>query len=213
MNEHQKSCRWNDSWAANTVVLADENMNWSELVFCVCFQLPFLVSLIAQFIQGFSDSSVGRICLQCRRPRFNSWVRKIPWRRDRLPTPVFLGFPCGSAGKESARNAGDLSSIPGLGRSPGAGKSYPLQCSGLENSMDCIVHRVAESDTTERLWLSFHFPHPWSSVLSPGLRAHVHDLEGGGAVRLSILQVRKLRVTEEAFHTTVNVSIQSHTLY
>ena len=212
MNEHQKSCRWNDSWAANTVVLADENMNWSELVFCVCFQLPFLVSLIAQFIQGFSDSSVGRICLQCRRPRFNSWVRKIPWRRDRLPTPVFLGFPCGSAGKESARNAGDLSSIPGLGRSPGAGKGYPLQCSGLENSMDCIVHRVAESDTTERLWLSFHFPHPWSSVLSPGLRAHVHDLEGG-AVRLSILQVRKLRVTEEAFHTTVNVSIQSHTLY
>ena len=99
MNEHQKSCQWNDSWAANTVVLADENMNWSELVFCVCFQLPFLVSLIAQFIQGFSDSSVGRICLQCRRPRFNSWVRKIPWRRDRLPTPVFLGFPCGSAGK------------------------------------------------------------------------------------------------------------------
>ena len=38
---------------------------------------------------------------------FNSWVRKIPWRRDRLPTPVFLGSPCGSAGKESACNAGD----------------------------------------------------------------------------------------------------------
>ena len=42
-----------------------------------------------------------RICLQCRRPQFNSWVRKIHWRRDRLPTTVFLGFPCGSAGKES----------------------------------------------------------------------------------------------------------------
>ena len=46
-----------------------------------------------------------------------SWVRKIPWRKDRLPIPVFLGFPCGSTGKESARNAGDLDSIPGLGRS------------------------------------------------------------------------------------------------
>ena len=70
-------------------------------------------------------------------PRFNSWVRKIPWRRDRLPTPVFLGFPCGSAGKESACNAGDLSSIPRLGRSPGEGKGYPLHYSGLESSMDC----------------------------------------------------------------------------
>ena len=47
-----------------------------------------------------------------------------------------MGFPCGSAGKESASNAGDLGSIPGLGRSPGEGKGYPLQCSGLENSMD-----------------------------------------------------------------------------
>ena len=47
-------------------------------------------------------------------------------------------FPCGSAGKESACNAGDLGSISGLGRSPGEGKGYPLQYSGLENSMDCI---------------------------------------------------------------------------
>ena len=47
-----------------------------------------------------------------------------------------LGFPCGSAGEESACNAGDLGSIPGLGRSSGDGKGYPLQYSGLENSMD-----------------------------------------------------------------------------
>ena len=57
------------------------------------------------------------------------------------------GFPCGSAGKESACNAGDLGSISGLGRSPGEGKGYPLQYSGLENSMDCIVHGVAKSRT------------------------------------------------------------------
>ena len=64
-----------------------------------------------------------------------------------------MGFPCGSAGKESACNVGDLDSIPGLGRSPGEGKGYPLQYSGLENSMDCIAHGVANSQT----WLSnFH---------------------------------------------------------
>ena len=75
------------------------------------------------------------------------WVGKIHWRRDRLPTPVFLGFPGGLAGKESASNAGDLGLIPGLGRSPGERKGYPLQYSGLENSMDCIVHGVTKSQT------------------------------------------------------------------
>ena len=59
------------------------------------------------------------------------------------------GFPCRSAGKESTCNAGNLGSIPGLGRSPGEGKGYSLQYSGLENSMDCIVHGVTESETTE----------------------------------------------------------------
>ena len=68
---------------------------------------------------------------------------------DKLHNPVFLGFPNGSAGKESACNAGDPSSIPGLGRSPGEGKGYPLQYSGLQNSMDCIVHAFAELDMTE----------------------------------------------------------------
>ena len=58
-----------------------------------------------------------------------------------------MGFPGGLAGKESVCNAGDLGSIPGLGRSPGEGKGYPLQYSGLENSMDCIVHGVARSRT------------------------------------------------------------------
>ena len=61
-------------------------------------------------------------------------------------TPV-LGFPDGSAGKESACNVGDLGSIPGLGRSPGEGKDYPLQYSGLENSMDCIICGLAKSWT------------------------------------------------------------------
>ena len=82
-----------------------------------------------------------------QRPRFNSWVGKIHWRRDRLLTPVFLGFPGGSAGKESACNVGDLSLIPGLGRSPGKEKGYPLPYSGLENSVEFIVPGVAKSWT------------------------------------------------------------------
>ena len=53
--------------------------------------------------------------------QFNSWVEKIPWRRNRLSIPVFLGFPGGSDGKESSCNAGDLDSIPWLGRSPEEG--------------------------------------------------------------------------------------------
>ena len=65
-----------------------------------------------------------------------------------------MGFPDSSVGKESACNSGDLGSIPGLGRPPGEGKGYPLQYSGLENAMGCIVHEVAKSWT----WLSdFHF--------------------------------------------------------
>ena len=70
-----------------------------------------------------------------------------------------MGFPGGSDGKESACNARDLGSIPGLGRSPGEGNSYPLQNSGLENSMDrgasqAVVHGVAKSRTQLS---NFHF--------------------------------------------------------
>ena len=90
-----------------------------------------------------------RIYLQCRRPWLDSWLRKIPWRRDRLPTPVFLGFPGGSAGKASACNAGDLGLIPGLGRSHGEGNGYLLQYSGLENSMG--LQRIGHN------WATFTF--------------------------------------------------------
>ena len=60
-------------------------------------------------------------------------------------SPFSSGLLCGSAGKESACKAGDLALIPGLGRSPGEGKGCPLQYSGLENSMDLVVHGVAKS--------------------------------------------------------------------
>ena len=70
-----------------------------------------------------------------------------------------MGFPGGSGGKESACNAGDLGSIPGLGTSPGEENGYPLQCSCLENSMDrgawwATVHGVTKS---QRRLSNLHF--------------------------------------------------------
>ena len=74
-----------------------------------------------------------------------------------------MGFPCGSSGKESACNAGDLGSIPGLGSSPGEGKGYLLHYSILENSMDCIVHSVTKS------WMQLRSPS--KTVLRTGVVA------------------------------------------
>ena len=125
--------------------------------------------------------------LQCGRVRFDPWVRKIHWRRKWQPTPVLLtrkfhgrkslvgyspwdckelhrtepllGFPCSSAGKESTCNVGDLGSTPGLGRSPGEGKGYPLQYSVLENSMDSVSPwGLKELDRLS----DFHFTFTWS---------------------------------------------------
>ena len=62
------------------------------------------------------------------------WLGSSPWRRDRLPTAVFLGFPGGSDDKESSCNVGHLGLIPGLGRHPGGGHGNPLQYSCLENA-------------------------------------------------------------------------------
>ena len=89
---------------------------------------------------------------------FSSWIGKILWRRDRLPYPypVFLGFPCGSAGKESACNAGDLGSIPVLGRSPGDGKDYPLQYSDLDMTEQLSLSKISEV-TGKLLLLLSHF--------------------------------------------------------
>jgi len=105
---------------------------------------------------GFPGSSAGKeSACKAGDPDSIPGSGRFPWRRDRLPTPVFLGFPGNSAGKESACNAGDLGLIPGLGRSPGQGKGFPLQYSGLENSMDCVVlWGRKESDTTQQLSLS-----------------------------------------------------------
>ena len=92
------------------------------------------------------------------------WERS-PGEEIGYPLQYSWTSPCGSDGKESTCNAGDLGLIPGLGRSLGEGKGYPLQYSGLENSMDWIVHGVAKSRTrlsdfhfTKRGLGGVHFP-------------------------------------------------------
>ena len=95
----------------------------------------------------------------CQRSQVRHQGSEAGWRLWVLDTFVCLqeqisGFPESSVGKETSCSAGDPGLIPGLGRCPGEGKGYSLQYSGLENSMDCIVHGVAQSQT----WLSdFHF--------------------------------------------------------
>ena len=99
-------------------------------------------------MEGFPDSSASKeSAYNAGSPRLDSWVGKIPWKRNRLPTSEFMVFPGGSDGKESACSEGDLGLTPGLERSPGEGKGYPFQYSRLENSMDCVVHGVSKSWT------------------------------------------------------------------
>ena len=92
------------------------------------------------------------ICTVFVRSVSAKWAVVLKFGRKCLGLPLFLttsykGFSGGSAGKESICNAGDLGSILGLGRSPGEGNGSPLQYSDLENSMDCIDHGVAKSQT------------------------------------------------------------------
>ena len=90
-------------------------VDWAFLVAQMVKNLPTIQETLVQFL-GWED----------------------PLEKGSLPSPVFLGFPGGSAGKASAYNVGDLGSIPVLGRSPGEGNSYLLQYSCLQNSMNCI---------------------------------------------------------------------------
>ena len=113
-----------------------------------------LWSINLQWRQDLSRLLSGKQSVnQFRRGGFNPWVEKIPWRRDRLPSPVFTGFSDGSDSKESAWNAGDLGSIPGSGRSPRrrSWQPIPVFLPG-ESPMDreawwATAHGVAKSRT------------------------------------------------------------------
>ena len=123
------------------------------------FSTPLLLLYSERWHQLFLTLSHSVIPIQSQ---FDSWVEKIPWRRDKLLTPVFVNFPGGSDGKESACNAGDLGLITGLGRSPGGGHGNPFQYSYLENPhgwRSLEGYRpwgCKESDMTEQLSMAQH---------------------------------------------------------
>jgi len=103
-------------------------------------------------------------------------------------------------------NAEDLGSIPGLGRSPGEGKGYPLRYSGLKNSMDCIVHGVAKSWTQ---LIIFHFP--------PGKATHnaVAKETGIGEVSMPVHEgaTQKTEARKGQGFKTIKCEVMSHTAF
>ena len=95
-----------------------------------------------------------------------------------------FGFPGGSASKESTCNAGDLGLIPGLGRSPGEGKGYPLQYSSLEYSMDYAVHGVTKSQT--RLSdFHFNFGFTFTEIVRPRAKQLLSLVVAAGKLRVN----------------------------
>ena len=90
-----------------------------------------------------------RIRLKCGRPGFDSWAGKIPWRWEWLPTPVFLGFPYGSAGKRIHLKCGRPGFDPWVGKIPWRRERLLTPVFWPGEFLGCIVHVVAESDTTE----------------------------------------------------------------
>ena len=130
-------------------------------------------TLVSHIAGGFFTSWATREAQEC-------WSGKIQWTfpiqeskwgllycRQILYQLSYQGSP-----SKMENNAGDLGSVPGLGRSPGEGKDYPLQCSGLENFMDCIVHRITKS-RTQLSDFHFHCFHAYSihyiSLQNPNL--------------------------------------------
>ena len=101
------------SWFYTEVSFPQLQMSWIKSVFTtLLFTSGFLLLCLLWFGLASLIAQLVKIHLQRRRPRFDSCVGKICWRRNRLPTPVFLVFPGGSAGKESACNVGDLGLVP-----------------------------------------------------------------------------------------------------
>ena len=120
MATHSSILAWKIPWMEDPVRLQSMGLQrvgydcTTSLHFTSCLYTVYLdldrIDLNPIFSRIYLNDS--RICLQCRRPQFYSWVGKFPWTRDRIPTLVFLGFSYDSAGKESTCNVGDVGSIP-----------------------------------------------------------------------------------------------------
>ena len=159
MWEHSVLMEGSDTMGADMIYGSELHLSRKEADGC-----GHLLNISIFLSCGSHKFSMSKVELIIFLPNFFSLLDFSGCAKGTNPSvsPVFLGFPGGSAGKESARNAGDLGSIPGLGRSSGEGNGYPLQYSCPENSIDrgawqTTVHRASpwgckELDTTD-----FHF--------------------------------------------------------
>ena len=135
----------------NSKLICNNLSGHSPLLCCLVSNKRWTVDesypiVIGMLLKGFSH--IHCILLPIQIKKINIRISENFWSVFK-----FLLFPHSSVGKESSCNAEDLGSVPGFWRSPGEGKGYPLQYCGLENSMDCIAHGIAKSQT----WLSdFH---------------------------------------------------------
>ena len=137
---------------------------------------PGLISIRVDWLDLLAVQGTLKSLLQHHSSKASILAQLSLWSNSHIQ-----GFPCGSAGKESTCSVGDLDLIPGLGRYPPEGKGYPPQYSGMENSMDCIVHGVAKSRTSLS---DFHF-----HFLS--LSGHYECFPGGASGKEPICQCRR----------------------
>ena len=135
-------------WKFSVHILLKPNLKDFEHYFLACE-----MTAVAQLFEHSWASLIVQLvknCLQCRRPQFDSWVRKMHWRRDRLPTPVFLGFPCDLAGKEYVcKTSWRRESLP-------TPVLWPREFHRLDSPWGC-----KESDSTEQLSLSHSLALPF----------------------------------------------------
>ena len=157
---------WENTWLSLSVSSLLSPLPWTSIFYSFIYPLFLPPSFSPSQSESWpSQYSPSDLVSEGRKKWLKHWWydhnngndnEEKEWGSNNQRTLYFFceSFPCGLAGKESNCNVGNLDLIPGLGRSPGERKGYPLQYSGLENSMDCIVHAVAKSPTRLR---DFHF--------------------------------------------------------
>ena len=150
------------------------------------YYIEFIIieSVIAQLVKNLPAKQETLVRFLCQ---------KDILEKGKATHSSILGLPLWLSWKESSYNAGDLGSIPGLGRYPGEGKDYPLQYSGLENSMDCIVHGVTKH------WTRLSYFHTVKVQQGPAIYSYAINNLGNILLSYSMDNFRKMGLLHKAY--------------